>query len=363
MAALGAAPAQQTGLDRPSWGGLTWIAWRQHRAALTGLAALLGACALALGITGLRMQSAHAALARGGCSVLGAVVSSRCGQLEGAYYHAGYPLTGNASLVTIGLWALPVLTGMFVAAPLLAREYEAGTYRFAWTQAASRTRWLAAKLILPGAVLTAASGAFGALLSWWLSLVDQLSGGSRWQPAGFGSTAVTFAAWTLLAFAAGVFAGALVRRTVPAMAAAGGCIAALLLVTYKRLDTLLVSVSPLVRPVTLLNTAPYQPGSPLPTFLLGTAVNVAAPPGSWPLRTWVTGVHGRLPGGSAVQRFLSLSPPAENRWLAAHHLTVWAAYQPAGRFWLFQAAEGGACLLLALALAAGTAWLVRRQPG
>jgi hypothetical protein len=361
MTALTAATGQHSERTRPGWAGMIWVAWRQHRAALAGVAGLLGACALALGITGLQMQSAHAALVRGGCPLLGAAYTSRCGRLETGYYHAGYPLTSNVSLVNIGLWALPALIGMFVAAPLLAREYEAGTFQFAWTQTAGRTRWLVAKLALLVVILTAASGAFGVLLSWWLSLVDPLSGGSRWQPGGFGSTGVTFAAWTLLGFAAGVFAGALIRRTVPAMAAVGGCIAALLLVTYKRLDTLLVSVSPLVRPVTLLNTAAYQPGSPPPTFLLGMAVNVSTPPGSWPLRAWVTGAGGRAPGGSAVQHFLSLSPSAGDRWVATNHLTVWAAYQPASRFWLFQAAEGGACLLLALILVAATVWLVRHR--
>lgn len=359
MAALAAARQPGAAGTRPGWGGLAWVAWRQHRAALAGVAGLLGACALVLGITGLRMRSAYAALARGGCSVVGAATSSRCGRLDMAYYHAGYPLTGNVALVTLGLWALPVLIGMFVAAPLLAREYEAGTCRFAWTQAAGPTRWLVAKLTLLGATLTAAGGAFGALLSWWLGLVDLLSGDSRWQPAGFGSTAVIFAAVTLLAFAAGVFAGALVRRTVPAMAVTAGCLAALLLVTYKWLDTLLVSVAPVVRPVTLLNTVPYEPGAQPPTFVLGLAVNVSTPPGSWPLRGWVSWAHGHRPAGSAVSHFPNLSPPAGNRWLAAHHLTLWAAYQPAGRFWLFQGAEGAACLLLALVLAAATVWLVR----
>jgi hypothetical protein len=46
------------------------------------------------------------------------LTTSRCGRLEDAYYHAGYPLTGNVLLLTVALSAIPVLIGMFVAVPL-----------------------------------------------------------------------------------------------------------------------------------------------------------------------------------------------------------------------------------------------------
>jgi hypothetical protein len=42
---------------------------------------------------------------------------------------------------------------------------------------------------------------------------------SRLLPLAFGLLGVAFAAWTLAAFAIAVFFGALIRRTVPAMAA------------------------------------------------------------------------------------------------------------------------------------------------
>ena len=43
---------------------------------------------------------------------------------------------------------LPALIGVFVGAPLLARELEHGTYRFAWTQGVTRRRWLLSKTLL-----------------------------------------------------------------------------------------------------------------------------------------------------------------------------------------------------------------------
>jgi hypothetical protein len=339
---------------------MAWITWRQHRAALAGVAIVLSGCAVALGITGLRIQHVYASLVQDRCPLAGALTTSRCGRLQGAYYHAGYPLTSNVVLLTVALSAIPVLIGMFVAAPLLAREYEAGTVRFAWTQVASRTRWVVAKLVLLGAALTAASGAFGALVSWWLAQADPLAVASRWQPAQFGLTAVTFAAWTVAAFAAGAFAGALIRRTVPAMAATGAFVAVLTAVTYHKLDALLVSAGPVIRQTMLLDLPVYQPGSPPVTFLLGQAVTVSAPAGSWPLRSWITSPDGQMIG-SLPPRVLALSTQAENHWLASHHLSIWTAYQPPGSFWLFQSAEGATGLLLAVILGAATVWLVRHR--
>lgn len=346
----------------PPWTRMAWITWRQHRVALLGTGILLGGCAVLLGDSGLRLRAAHANLVRGGCQVSGALVTSRCGVLETAYIRAGYVLlTGNDLALAVVLSGIPVLIGMFVGAPLLAREYETGSFRFAWTQATGRTRWAAVKLALLGAALTAAAGAFGALVSWWLAQDDPLSGGSRWQPAQFGLAPVTFAAWTLVAFAAGAFAGALIRRTVPAMAATAACVAALALLTYHKLDSPLLGIGPVTARTTLLGQAPYQPGSPPVTFLAGQAVTVATPPGSLPLRTWISGPRGHVPGPAVVNALSSLRAPAQHAWLASHHVTLWAAYQPAGRFWVFQGAEGVAGLLIALLLGAATVGLVGRR--
>ncbi len=46
------------------------------------------------------------------------------------------------------LIAVPLLAGMFWAAPLVSREYEAGTHRLAWTQSVSPLRWITTKITL-----------------------------------------------------------------------------------------------------------------------------------------------------------------------------------------------------------------------
>jgi hypothetical protein len=360
MTALAASARREAGRRRPARPRMAWITWRQHRAALAGVAVLLGGCALALGITGLRIQAARASLAHSGCALSGALLTSRCGSLQAAAFSAGYPLTSNVPLLAVGLLAIPVLIGMFAAAPLVAREYESGTFKFAWTQAAGRTRWAVAKLTLLAVVLTAAASAFGALVSWWLAQADPVTAGSRWQPSQFGLTAVTFAAWTLVAVAAGALAGALIRRTVPAMAVTAAVMAVLAGLAYKKLDGSLLGIGPVVRRAALLGQGIYQPGSGPVTFVSGMAVVTSSPAGSWPLRSWVTGPRAQV-RASLPDSFLNLRPPAQNAWLASHHVTLWTAYQPAGRFWVFQGIEGAIGLLLALLLGAATVWLVRRR--
>ena len=48
--------------------------------------------------------------------------------------------------------------GIFWGAPLVARELETGTFRLAWTQSVTRTRWLVVKLVLVGLAAIAAPG-------------------------------------------------------------------------------------------------------------------------------------------------------------------------------------------------------------
>ena len=62
---------------------------------------------------------------------------------------------------------VPALIGAFAGAPVLARELETGTFRYAWTQGFGRWRWTLAKLVLLAVVVAAAAGAFSVLFSWY----------------------------------------------------------------------------------------------------------------------------------------------------------------------------------------------------
>ena len=138
------------------------VTWRQHRIALAGVAVLLGALAVWLWIIGTPLHHAYAAAVA--CHPAN---SAACQALVGTFNGINDHMTGPTSPGGVFLQAVPVLIGAFVGAPVLARELETGTFRYAWTQGFGRWRWALAKLVLLAVVLAAAAGACGVLVSWY----------------------------------------------------------------------------------------------------------------------------------------------------------------------------------------------------
>ena len=203
-----ARPGQDAGLRPVPWRRMAWVTWQQHRIALAGVAALLGVLAVYLWLAGLHLHHAYAA-------------ATAC---RPANSDACQILLSNingpaAEVIAVLLQAVPALIGAFTGAPVLARELETGTFRYAWTQGFGRTRWTLAKLVPLAIAVAAAAGVFSLLFSWYF----QPFFADGWQipfgPIVFDLRGVTFAAWTLAAFAIGALAGMLIRRVVPAIAA------------------------------------------------------------------------------------------------------------------------------------------------
>src|SRR3984957_9165967 len=210
-----AARPEQDASPRPlPWRRMAWVTWRQHRIALAGVALLLGGLAVWLWLEG--MAAHHAYTTAGDCHP---ARSGACGALVA--YFLNYVSTG--STITIVLQAVPALIGAFVGAPVLAREMETGTFRYAWTQGFGRWRWTIAKVVPLGIAVAAGAGAFSVLFSWYYQpfLAQRLSFNFQVPlDAGiFDLRGVAFAAWTLAAFAIGALAGMLIRRVVTAIAA------------------------------------------------------------------------------------------------------------------------------------------------
>jgi hypothetical protein len=102
------------------------------------------------------------------------------------------------------LQVIPALIGAFVAAPLLARELETGTFRYAWTQGFGRSRWTVAKLVPLAVAVTVAAGAFSVLVSWYIQpLWGAGDDNGPLYPTIFDLRGAAFAAWTLAASAIG----------------------------------------------------------------------------------------------------------------------------------------------------------------
>ena len=117
---------------------------------------------------------------------------------------------------------VPLLIGVFWGGPLIARELEQDTHRPAWTQSIGRGRWLLAKLgvFMLGAVVMAA--AVAELMTWWFEPIEHIREDGqdtfgRLNPDVFDFRGIVPVAYTLFAFALGLAAGAILKRTLPAM--------------------------------------------------------------------------------------------------------------------------------------------------
>ena len=329
---------------------MTWLVWRQHRieAALTaGLLALLGACLVAADAA---MASAAKQVGLGNC--LAHYTSASCGWKVSQFIQSLLSLTLTGSVM--GLKALPALAGVFLGAPLVAREVERGTHRLAWTQSITRSGWLAGHMVSVLGIVLVASATTQLALNWFLSpLLDagDLIGSSvaRFGALMFDAIGIVPVAYTLFAVALGTTCGALTRRTLGAMV--------LVLVMFVCLR---VSVALVARPhyqpvVTGTATTTHTPGS--------EPVGLHMPTGSWVLDVSYDqgdGRHGNFPmcstqpapvgPGSGTS---SAMPGCVDRYTVT--------YQPGDRFWPFQLIESGIYLGLTVLLLGATWLLVLRR--
>jgi hypothetical protein len=325
------------------WRKLTWVSWRQHRLALGAAAVLVaGACAWML-ISGLQTRSALASFGLNSCTPL---TATSCTTQETVFINDYY----SGTQVVIGaLTVIPVLIGALIGGPLVARELETGTFRLSWTQGAGRTRWLAARLVLVGALVAAGAAAVSAVFSWYYQPMLQLGQDSPLAPQVFDLRGVVFAGWALAAFAISACAGALVKRTIPAIVAAVAVWSGLLLL------------------VAFWLRGHYQ------AALTGVGlVNSAGGTGQgtpWILTQWWTQPGGAPASQSEISALSSQlrqagglpTAQAVQQWFAEQGYLRYYTYQPASRFWHFQLIEGGWLLVLSVLLGAGTVWLVRHR--
>ena len=206
---------------------MTWLTWRQYRAQFAVGTALLAALCLLLVLTGLQLVSQYHTIITE-CASAAGNGQNRVNCSTGGGLFVGGPTVGFVSLIVL---ATPVLAGLFLGAPMVAAEFEAGTTQFAWMQGITRARWLAVKA---GWLLLAAAlwgGVLAALTTWWASPTNA-EHGSEFYPGRFDVLYLVPVAYAVFAMALGICAGALIRRTVPAMAVTlGGFIAARVAVT------------------------------------------------------------------------------------------------------------------------------------
>ena len=341
-------PAEEARLRPVPWRRMAWVCWRHHRVALGGVAAFLGALAVWLWASGIQLHHAFAA-----ALACHPASSAACNGLVINFDAMNVVLKGG-----FVLQPLPALIGAFAGAPMLAREIETGTFRYAWTQGFGRWRWTLAKLVLVGVAMAALAGAFSVLVSWYYQPYVTAGNGAAFSSASplspglFDLRGVAFAVWTLAAFAIGALAGMLIRRVVPAIA--------ITLAVYAGLALLAANV---LRQHYLTPLATSNPNVPASAWVTS----------EW----WTKGgkfAFGSRPPFDLIQELCPSSSTAgpggrigisstssPTQCLVQHDYTQWANYQPASHFWPFQWIEGGWLLALSALLAFVTVWLVRRR--
>jgi len=347
--------------QRVSWLRLMRVALIQHRAALITILVAFVVLVIALIIGRDAVSASYASYVAAGCTLAHPIDLAVCADTANKF--ADIP---SFTPLVIALRLFPLIIGAFVGAPLVAREMESGTYRFAWTQGVGRTRLLLVTLAMLALVVTPVAVALGFLLGGWYVhpyAVINIAVGSHWQSGLFMTTWWMTPVLTLFALALGTLVGAVVKRTVAAIAATalivGGVLVAMSQFLTRILDIGATASSRLM----------------LSYFPIGTINTVATrgvgPSGSLLVRGWFVGPEGQVLGNRAANRvrdhvtglYITKSgtndPNAAKRWLALHHYTYWLTYQPANHFWILQAVVGLVVLAVAALCVLGTVRCIR----
>jgi len=349
------------------------LAMLQFRIQAVTAAVALATFAVLLAATGPHLASLYAADGLGRCH--GSSCLSPASYFTGSLSRSPY---GVLFLLSTGIILLaPAVIGLFWGAPLIARELETGTAALAWNQSVTRTRWLAVKLAIGALAAMALTEALSLMQTWWEAPISQAvadgSGAgvaqSRFSQLNFATHGVTPLGYAAFAFALGVTAGALIRRTVPAMAVTLAVFAALQVAMPLWVRPNLAPPDHVAIPVTSQGDfSPAQTGPGGSTFTL-FAVSLPGQPGAWLLSSGpvdavgqpvsatpaacasIANTGGANTGTSQASQGGSGGPASFLGCLGSHGIREAIAYQPASRYWRFQLTETAIYLALALALA------------
>jgi hypothetical protein len=206
------------------------------------------------------------------------------------------------------------------------------------------------------------------MIGWWASPIDQAmafgqSGMGnhfpRLSPLVFAARGVAPLGYAAFAFALGVTAGVLIRKTLPAMAVTLAVFAAVqfLMPTFVRPH--------LIPPVQV--TAPFNANDNNQLMIggLGSTITVVgnfSRPGAWILSNDTITRSGKVFTGPATAACTGNGSPQDCiNWMNSFHLRQQVSYQPASRFWPLQGIETGIYLVLAAGLGGLCVWRIRRR--
>jgi hypothetical protein len=306
-----------------------WVTWRQHR--LEGTWSLVLVAAMTSCLTFVIWMASHP-----GCPA--ATPATLC--LPNDVWGMVAQQIMRLDLVQYGLVVLPALAGAFIGAPLVAREIENGTHRLAWTQGVTRTRWIFTKLGLLFIPLAAAAALVGILEVILINHMGTQANHWDW----FDQQAPLIVAATVFGLALGVASGAVIGRSIPAMAVT------LIGVVAVRFCLGVLARAHYMAPILFSTHDPFG------------NTGLGASPSAWWLDEPVYhDASGRAIDGSKAFPFNGASPGDVITYWKDHGISLAQYYQPGDRFWTFQAIESGILLALTAALLGfAVYWVTRR---
>ena len=210
---------------------MIWVAWRLHRLQLITLLVVLVVGAVAVVLLRSAMLDDIAALRIADC------VTSTGPACQGTEAVGDFRVEWLTPL-NLGqgaILSLPAMIGVFIGAPLFARELEQGTHVLAFTQSVSRTRWMVGKLLVAAVPAVVVLIALQQLVWWWLSAAGNLGPlvNGPFHVLNIGIENASPVGYALFAFALGTFLGVVSRRTLVAMT---GGLAAFIVVRFALFD-------------------------------------------------------------------------------------------------------------------------------
>ena len=318
---------------------LAWLTWRQHRtvviAGLVLAAAVTGSMLYVTErITAINQECGNAACPDG---------SAQAAQLGGSF-----GLATLSTYLTLAVMLLPLLAGMFLGVPLLAREHEQRTLLLAWSQDVTPQRWLWTKLAVLGAITAAAGAAVSAAADHLAAVASIATRHSLFTGNAFLVTGMLPLVQSVVWLAAGVALGAAFRRTLPAIFTA--------LIGYGAAYLLVERVYPsFMAPLTALAPLGDQGSAPR---LGANSLVVANPSGT----IYDASGHPVSPALQSLCQSANNLPKSQlNPCLAPQrHLMTLLRYQPGSRIPDFHLILIGGYLGLGAIAAAILWWLIQR---
>lgn len=337
---------------------MSWLAWRQQRFVLLGWSALVlvfvGVLLAYRWNLAEYIDQHHLAACAQGWTVPGCPSASPSKAV-------GFPMaraqlaSDYASLdyLAVALAALPLVGGVFVAAPLFATELESSTHRLVLTQSVSRSRWALTKLaVAAGPVLAGVALLDLLYLDWATSLGHLLPVSNVFLLPSYDIQGLVPLGYTLLALAVGALAGLLTRRTLPAMLSTG---AVLLGVGFSRL----LFRPLLATPASFEESLNHPAGTPRPASPIGDH--------DWMVESgYLDAAGARIPHATVVEASRACDTVASTGYeqclsgrlgAATHYID----YHSADHYWFFQTVETGLHVVLALGVVAVALWWVRNR--